>query len=460
MKKILTLIPSLLLLGALGSRAQTTIYSQDFNASTATPTGWTLMSADNGGTTSTAGNQWLINNTYTPGIVGTATPSQPAGITGGPTSNYLHINCGPSFSGLYGLNANYNATGSGEKYFATTASVVTTGYTAVSLKFWWICAGGASADGKIYYRTSSSGTWTLITTPISSYFGMGSAWNSQTVTMAAFDNQAYLQFGFEFRDGSGGSDPAFAVDDIKVEGTGATTPDASMTASSTTVCSDSCATFTSTSTGTASIDSFKWSCPGATIATPLVSPASICFPDAGTYTVKLYLYDGGIRIDSASTTMTVKQSPAPVIIKTGSTLSVSGAYTSYQWYNGLTPVPGATNASYTYSAPGVYGVMVDSNGCKGVGIKSTLAVGQVNGSGNTFWVARQQGNTLPLIAASPLDEALNVAVYDATGRAVTSSRWEKGTTSLIMSEMNVAPGMYIVRLSNDNTSMVLRWLRE
>lgn len=457
MKKLFTFLPALMC--AFASQA-VTIFSQNFNASTSTPAGWTLMSADNGGTTSTAGNQWLINNVYAAGPLGTATNTQPVGITGGPTSNYLHINCGPTFSGFYGNNCNYNAAGTGETYFTTSTSMVTTGYTGVSLKFWWLCQGSVAANGKVYYRTSSTGTWTAITTPISTYYGSPN-WTQQTITMAAFDNQAYLQFAWEFTEDIG-SDPAFGIDEILVEGTGGggPTPVAAMTANHTTVCTDSSVTFTNTSTGTASIDSFTWKSEGVPFGTANTSPVTLFFTTAGTFNVRIYLWDGGAIIDSATQPIIVKQSPHPVVIKTGTTLSVTGTYTSYQWYNGITPIVGATNSSYTYTTPTVYGVMVDSNGCKGIGIKNTVSVNNVNGAGNSFWVAHQTDGSLPLIASSPLDAALKVSVFDATGRNVATRNWDKGMNFLKIDDLNLPSGLYVVRLTNENTNIALRWLRE
>ncbi|CAI8884320.1 choice-of-anchor L domain-containing protein [Chryseobacterium sp. IT-36CA2] len=49
------------------------------------------------------------------------------------------------------------------------------------------------------------------------------------------------------------------------------------------------------------------------------------------------------------------------------TASVQGANITYQWYLGANPIPGATNASYTATAPGVYTVKVfiQGNSCPG-----------------------------------------------------------------------------------------------
>src|ERR1700749_3234157 len=85
MKKLFTFLLSLYVYGA---SAQTTIYTQTFNSSY---TDWSLNTTDLGGDASLSDNQWIVNNTYAAGLLGSPTASEPSGITGYPTSNYLHI---------------------------------------------------------------------------------------------------------------------------------------------------------------------------------------------------------------------------------------------------------------------------------------------------------------------------------------------------------------------------------
>ena len=86
-----------------------------------------------------------------------------------------------------------------------------------------------------------------------------SGWTQQVIHLDSFDNQATLEFAFQFHhQGLTGSDPSFAVDDVMVTGTPSTVtaPVASFTSTSTTACQDGCIAFSSTSTGT--IDSVRW----------------------------------------------------------------------------------------------------------------------------------------------------------------------------------------------------------
>ncbi len=466
MKKLFIL---LLLLVVGRSYGQTTIYSQTFNSGSAPD--WTLNSSDLGGDVTLTGNQWIINNSYVgPPPLGSTTPSQPSGITGFPNSYYMHIYCGPTLSSLYGTNCNYNASGSATHFAYLSTATSTTGYTGVSFSFWWICQGDATTVGKVYYRTSTSGTWTLITTPITNY-NLSSTWTKQTITMAAFDNQATLEFAFQFNQNGSGSDPAFGIDEIEVKGTASTgvKPVASFTTSPTpaTICTDSCLTLTSTSTiSVGTIDSVAWYAvyAGFPVRLSNANPFSLCttapFNVPGTYNVRLRAY-GGSGYDSANGTVTVNASPHPAITKTGKTLSVpSTGYTSYKWYNASGPISGATNASYTYSVSGTYTILVDSGGCKGMASMtvSTAGISLVTNAENTFWSTQESGN-LTIHAAENVFEPLNISIYDATGRTVFRQPWPRGDNSVPVSTSGYAQGLYIIKLSNERMSTILKLMK-
>ncbi|MFN4122503.1 MAG: T9SS type A sorting domain-containing protein [Flavobacteriales bacterium] len=214
-------------------QAQTELYFEDFNAATST---FTLNTSDVS-STATGSNIWVINNSYTGGsgsgnvicfgvplpvnFTINNTPTQPGGITGGPTSGYLHtasnlaIGAGitnSSFQAADGLCTNP------ENIFACMSSQVSTvGFDNVNFTFWWVCNGSANNFGEVYYSTNGGTTWTLITTPIAQY-NLTSQWQQQTISLPAFANQATLRFGFRFVNNttSTASDPGFSIDDVRI----------------------------------------------------------------------------------------------------------------------------------------------------------------------------------------------------------------------------------------------------
>ncbi len=92
---------------------------------------------------------------------------------------------------------------------------------------------------------------------------------------------------------------------------------------------------------------------------------------AGSYTVKYTLEKSGeSRVLEASTEVAIHVTVAPQIaIKWDDVLicpNLDNSILSYQWFNGTTPISGATEQYYvTSKIPGIYTVEVmDKNGCK------------------------------------------------------------------------------------------------
>ncbi len=407
-------------------------------------------------------NQWVINNVYAGGILAAATANEPSGITGYPNSYYMHIYSQLGVSIGQPANDNFDA-GSGSTFFAAQITpVVTTGYTNVYFSFWWLRNGDASSVGKVYYRTSAGGTWTQIPTSTTTFFG-SSVWAVDSFHLAAFDNQAFLEFGFQFTDGGTGNDPAFGIDDISVTGTSGTVtaPVANFESSSSTACTDSCISFSNSSGGT--IDSVRWTTtPAATIAAPTsTTSTNICFPASGAYSVSITAYNSG-GSNTYTAVINVTPTPHPAITQTGAVLSVPAAYTSYQWYNGLSPITGATTNTYTITTTSTYGVVVDSAGCPGGDTLTTgpLHVTTLNTLASHYWIAQPNSSSVIVNASKPIDDALAITIYDATGRKVLDEVWDAGSYTKQINGLSVANGLYIIKLSNVYTSAVLKWQKQ
>ena len=265
MKKLLLLLCSFCTFSAM---AQTVIYTQNFNTGSASD--WTLNTTDLGGDASMSDNQWVINNIYAGGSLAGATADQPAGIVGYPESYYMHI-----YSALGDLlgqpdNCNFDAGAPSSLFAAQSVAISTVGYTGVTFSFWWLCQGNATGSlGKVYYRTTSGGAWTQILAPLSTFHG-SSTWNKDSVTLPAFDGQAFLEFGFQFNVGLAGMDPAFGVDDIMVTGSGGITPPPVFTTNpvASTICTGSNTSFTAVVTGATS---YQWQRSTTGIAGPFTN---------------------------------------------------------------------------------------------------------------------------------------------------------------------------------------------
>lgn len=218
---------------------QTTLFFEDFEG---TPQ-FNLNTSDLGSVTN-GQNFWIVNNEYDGGpgdiiclgfpfaysVINT--PTQPAGITNNPTSNYLHtLNTEAQADGIH---CSSFAAADGicilpENIFTEmNVDVNTVGYDSVDLTFWWNLGGAVgSIYGEVYYSTDGGNTWTLTTSPISQYAGQ-IGWAQNTISLAAFEDQTTLRFGFRFVDQvtlSAVTDPGFSLDDIEIIGHGAVLED-------------------------------------------------------------------------------------------------------------------------------------------------------------------------------------------------------------------------------------------
>lgn len=237
-------------------------------------------------------------------------------------------------------------------------------------------------------------------------------------------------------------------------------PSASFISSATASCQDSCLTLTSTSTGL--VDSIRWqvSPTGATISSPTSVTATVCFPLSGTYTVKLKVYGGGY-IDSSAINITVAAAPTPLVVRTGSLLSVAGGpYTAYQWYNSTSLIAGATAATYTFSTPSVYSVVVDSAGCKGLSnLLNTLSVNTLSDNTPAYWAAQTGSDMLNIFSTVVSGSDLFVTIHDVTGRYVASTKWTAGSTKTAINIGSLVNGLYIVKLVTPSGIYPIKWLK-
>lgn len=257
----LSTLLSLFFFPALG---QEVLFTEDFEGA---QSGFTLNTADMGSVAGTGGeNYWIVNNAYNGGsaslecfgipipVTIPATPAQPAGITSA-NGNYLHITSAAgvasSVHNCHFAAANGICVSAGNHFAAMTTDVSTLGDSAVSLDFWWLCAGGTDSYGEVYYSIDAGSTWTMVPATGAGYSGQ-SSWTQQSISLPAFTEQATLRFGFRFvnADALAANDPAFGIDDVSITATAAVNSITTGVLSSSTYCPGSTLSVPYTATGT------------------------------------------------------------------------------------------------------------------------------------------------------------------------------------------------------------------
>jgi len=432
-----------------------------------------LNTPDESGVSAAVGyNQWIINDEYTGGngqlvcsgfpttFTVPNTPLQPAGITGGTTTKYMHIisDAGQS-SGI--LNCSYLAAnglcGNDEYNFSTMAQDVnTSAYDSVTVSFLWLCEGAASIYGELYYSIDSGTSWNVVSTP-SAQFSNQSTWTNRTITIPAFAGQTTLRFGFRFVNevSFSAGDPGFAIDEFLITATNAVPPlpppVAAFSVSDSAICVNNCVDFTDMSIN--SPTSWFWVFQGSmTSFSTQTNPSSICYNTPGTYDVTLIVQNASGTDTITVTTITVFAIPAsPVITASGDTLFATQGFATYEWYLDGLLISGASGDSYITTSNGSYAVTVtDSNGCSSSSVPFVLNTG-------LYEMMSMQLNLFPNPTTGNLFVETGVApyyltVYNIQGQGVYQLQGDASVGKTI-DLTNLAPGCYSIKLISENGEM-------
>jgi hypothetical protein len=225
-------ILGLMLLSGGRSTAQQLLFATDFGV----PDQSFILNTGDAGSTPVGDNRWIINNLYAGGngtldclgfpfsFTVPPTATQPAGITS-PGGGYLHI---ASEAGLNSFIANCNfvaadglCTQPANHFAAMSVDVNTSQLTEVDLSFWWLCGGGSANYGEVWYSTNGGASWSLLNEGAVQYRNAGT-WVQAQITSTALAGHATVRIGFRFVNGTtvSASDPAFGIDDLRIEAPG------------------------------------------------------------------------------------------------------------------------------------------------------------------------------------------------------------------------------------------------
>lgn len=320
-------------------------------------------------------NKWYISSTENALPVG-----QCGAGCGGSNTRTLHIS--NVFLNLIGT---IPADG-GAVYYAGGLSACTTDKRAdspnidcygkhdISLLFNYIENGQGYSDNATLWYFDGYGWSEIADMPKTSCCGgpcNGSnrgVWQAFSIQLpASANNNPNVRIGFRWinnNDGMG-TDPSFAVSDIRLTSSDAQPPQADFVASSLQICKGSCIDFTDLSSNNPI--SWNWIFQGSTTPySSIQNPDNICYHDPGFYSVQL------IATNETGSDTTIKQSyihvlPSPVlqlgddqILSEGDSIELyAGLFPEYSWSTG------DSSSMITVSTPGTYSVTVtDEYGCQ------------------------------------------------------------------------------------------------
>jgi len=187
--------------------SQAVIYQENFESGTGT---FTLNAPGPG--TNIGSNEWIVDTNYFAGGLYPNTNNEDSTFGGSisyaPYGHYLHIYDAAS---PY-VNDNYNPSNASDRFAYMTNSICTKGLENVTLNFFYLCQGSATASGQVYY-SKNNGPWT----PVGATLNNRYKWQYSTITNPQF-NDCQLQFGYRWQNnaGAGKDTSALGIDDIIV----------------------------------------------------------------------------------------------------------------------------------------------------------------------------------------------------------------------------------------------------
>ena len=434
--------------------AQTTIWSDDFE----NPALWNLNQ-------STGANDLDANMWYITDAEGGVAAGQCGVATNG--NKTLHVGCQGTW--CIGAGATYNAGDGGLGFFASTTNkrtvyntnISTVGYTNLTLSFDWIGIGAAGTDYcSVVYSTNGGTTWTTLqamTGGTTCGNGQGLWQASNIILPAGCNNIANLRIGFNWtndNDGAG-TDPSFAVNNVRITVPGATPPVASILNNVSAICPGECVTFSDQSTGT--ITTWTWDFGDGTTFNQQNPPAH-CYTSPGNYAVILTVGNSG---GTSSQTVNIAVSPLPSTATSVSnnTITALQAGAAYQWVQcpSMSSIPNANNMTFTATSNGDYAVIVtNAQGCS-----DTSACTTISGLGLT-----EELNAHIQITPMPFTTAITLSGLIDGKYALTISSMDGRRVYAVNQVTNgeygidLPSGQYILTIASEDGMISKRIVRE
>jgi hypothetical protein len=181
---------------------------------------------------------------------------------------------------------------------------------------------------------------------------------------------------------------------------------------------------------------------------------------AGTYTVTVKDANGCTFTVNAVISNTGTTPPTPTITQSGSVLTSSSA-TGNQWYLNGTPIPGATNQNYTFTANGNYTVVVTTGGCSSAPSAVTTVTGvgieeMANNPYNLIVFPNPNDGHFTITFNSSVKDEYRIEIVNSIGQLIFREDIKNftGTYKKEMSVVEYGQGIYMISLTNSKNETV------
>jgi PKD repeat protein len=246
----------------------------------------------------------------------------------------------------------------------------------------------------------------------------------------------------------------------------AAVPVVNFQSSATSLCSYNCISYTDMSTNATS---WQWSFPGGIpSSSTMQNPQCIYYDTSGTYNATLIASNSGGEKDTLTIINLIHvlpSPPTPVIIQHNDTLycTTDPSYTSYQWYDSTTIIPGATHTFLVVTHGGNYNVAVTNEfGCKiSVGITIAHDVGINEFSANNYislYPNPASDQLLIHTSSSRITGKAIVSIINVLGEIIQEEKL-KWTDDIIINIKSLPAGMYFLQMKTESAIDTKRFVK-
>jgi hypothetical protein len=212
--------------------------------------------------------------------------------------------------------------------------------------------------------------------------------------------------------------------------------------------------------------SYTWTLPVGWTGSSTTGSINTDAGAAGNVTISVTATNGCGTSSPQTLNVTVNALPSATITQSGNTLTVTGTFTTYQWYNGSGLISGATAQSYTAPASGsYYCIVTDANGCSApsntlaitVGVNNVSKVSSVN-----LYPNPNTGSFTIEGAFASNDGKANIAIVDVAGRIVQTQEVFVNNNKLsvrIDMTSSLAAGVYTIKVSSDAANTIIPFVK-
>ncbi len=276
------------------------------------------------------------------------------------------------------------------------------------------------------------------------------------------DTTGIASGGFQNTLGGGNWD----ADLVKFTPCGVLTPVANFQSSDTALCLYDCINYTDLSTNATS---WQWTFTGGTPGYSTVqNPQGICYYASGIYDSKLIVSNGGLN-DTLTVINLIKvfpTPPTPVITQHDDTLycTTDSSYTSYQWYDSTTLIPGATDTFLIVNHGGNYNVAVTNEfGCKisvGITIPNNVGINEFSTNNYVSLSPNPVSDKLNIICHGLSRSKAELFIYNVLGEKMLSNSLFLEEGGEVFNVSNLSPGIYFLQLKTGRYIDRKRFVKE